>query len=528
MSKIKEYFSNGKLFTVFYNIIKNYYKKIKIKLNPYKQDATLTSIFTSWIRLFLIFVFIIFGIALLIMYFSYSYELNSFDKNMYEVIKESLYENIETAMLVRDLKIVRTNIERINNLKAINEALLVNHEMKIIIANDINIEGQFINYSAVKESMNKGIDIRERINVLGNYNIRMVIPFKNKLQCQYCHPGNNRVLGSLVVSFSTIDIISTTQSIFLIIMVFFLIVIFTSAIFFKKLTEKTVNDPINKLVESTNKIAQGNLKIKTTIDYPLEMRLLANSIDNMAYDIRRYINDIKKGVSEKEQIRNLAGIGEMAAKVAHEVRNPLNIIDGAIYYIKKTYANNPDFYEYIELIKENITRINNVASELLDITKSKKPELKRIDLKTLLQERIKQFSEQNLSDNININLISVEKIPKIFVDVNQIIQVIDNLLENSIDACNGSNQNIIKIQLKKFSSTPMNNYVSIRIFDNGIGMNKEELQNVFTPFYTNKPKGTGLGLVIVKKIVNDHMGKIKFSSKKNFGTIVSIRLPLTY
>jgi signal transduction histidine kinase len=528
MSKIIEYFRNGKLINIYYKYVNTYYKKIKIKLNPYKQNATLTSILTSWIRLFFIFVFTIFGVAILIMYFNFSNKLNSFEKNTYEVIKESLFENIETAMLVKDLQVVRNNIDRMRDLDAINDIYLVNREMKIIMAEDINSEGTFVNYSSLQNAMNTGDELREKISSLGNYEIRMILPFKNNQRCQYCHSTGNRVLGGLVVSFATVDIISTSQRTFIFFIIFFILIIMFSVLFFKKIIGKTVNEPVDILVETTKKIATGNLKIKTQIDTPMEMGILANSIDKMANDIRGYINDIKKGVSEKEQIRNLAGIGEMAAKVAHEVRNPLNIIDGAIYYIQKTYANNPDFDEYVELIRENITRINNVASELLDITKSKKPELKRIELKSLLEQRIKHFTEQNLINNININLFSDKQVPQIFVDVNQIIQVIDNLIENSIDACNGGIDNTIIIQLKTISSTPMHNYVSIRIFDNGNGMAKDELQNVFTPFFTTKPKGTGLGLVIVKTIVNNHMGEIKFSSKKNFGTIVSIKLPLTY
>jgi signal transduction histidine kinase len=246
----------------------------------------------------------------------------------------------------------------------------------------------------------------------------------------------------------------------------------------------------------------------------------------LSEEIDLYIEEIKMKNSEREQIKVLAGIGEMAAKVAHEVRNPLNTIDGAIHYLRRTTSNQDDQAEYLDLIDENIHRINNVASELLDATRPARPVLEKINVIRLLQERILESSRKFNNSEIIINFEAIGDIPIMFVDKHQIIQVIDNLLENAVNACEEKGKGIINIHLKKITPTPMQNFLLIRIIDNGYGIPSENLGKIFQPFFTTKSSGTGLGLSIVENIIKNHRGEINIISKLNKGTFIKIKLPL--
>lgn len=510
-------------------IANNFYKRFFFKIidfDPFRTDRSLSELITVWVRIFFILIPLISGFIILIIYYSYSTQIATSQNDMLDVIRVSLVENLESAMLTKDFLQVRKSLDSIRDLEFVDEVLLIDRERKVVISDDMKNERKFLNYPSLAEALNKGEEIQEKIRLSGNDKNRLILPFLNKPKCQSCHPPSHKVLGGLVVTFSTIDAIGRTRNFFIFFVLFFGLLIYVTKVLFKHLAERNLNVPVQKLILTTKNISKGEFNGINHIESPREFKYLSQAINKMANDIQDYVEEIKKTHSEKEQIKVLAGIGEMAAKVAHEVRNPLNTMDGAVHFLKQTYTEHATLKEYLALIEENVQRINNVASELLDATRPAKPVLEKVNIVQLLRDRINDCSEKSMNNQVEINIKALGHIPLIFVDKHQIIQVIDNLLENALDACEDRESSVITIRAKKISPTPMHNILSIKICDNGMGISKEKLKQIFTPFYTDKPNGTGLGLAIVEKIILNHRGQIKILSRENKGTIVTVRIPI--
>ena len=224
---------------------------------------------------------------------------------------------------------------------------------------------------------------------------------------------------------------------------------------------------------------------------------------------------IEKGKQEKQKLEL---IGQLAASTAHEIRNPLTGIKGLVKLLSEKHLNKEDQY-YFSVIQQEITRINLIVSELLVLGKPTADERSKnnlvkilIDLKPIIE------SEAHLH-NAELNLVINKEIVELLCVKDQIKQIILNLCKNSFEAM--QTKGILNIEVSSEKGD------AILIFrDNGMGIPEIQLKKVFDPFFTNKDMGTGLGLVICKRIVEYHNGTISIDSKVGLGTIVTIRLPL--
>lgn len=223
---------------------------------------------------------------------------------------------------------------------------------------------------------------------------------------------------------------------------------------------------------------------------------------------------------ETEQLRlqteklNLAG--EIAAGVAHEIRNPLTVIVGFIQFMERG-ENPPDAY-YYKLIHDEIERINMIINEFLILSKPHAREMKHFNINELLQ-KIATLYEPNMKTNsikFEVNLAQNELFVK--GDSNQLIQVFINILKNALEASRVDDIISMTTSLEK-------DQVVVTIKDTGMGMSTEVVDQIFKPFYTTKAQGTGLGMMITQKIVQEHEGSIDIKSDFGYGTTISIKFP---
>jgi PAS domain S-box-containing protein len=212
-----------------------------------------------------------------------------------------------------------------------------------------------------------------------------------------------------------------------------------------------------------------------------------------------------------KRAERLSYLGKMASWVAHEIRNPLTAIDGFSQLLEST-----DNQEKIKLFSSEIhkgaIRINHIIDDILAFARAKrKVAYVDINLRTLIESITKSI--------VNVDVkISGNKSPVVKGELESIRRLFVNLINNSAEAMpeNG--------MLKITFSTNKNYYVT-EIVDNGAGISKEDIKNIFEPFFTTKERGTGLGLSIVKKIVDEHNGKIEIEGDKNAGTTCRVYLP---
>ncbi len=237
-----------------------------------------------------------------------------------------------------------------------------------------------------------------------------------------------------------------------------------------------------------------------------------------------YIKDVtdKVRLAERlEQSRRLAELGEMAARVAHEVRNPLNAITGAAHYLAMEHAGDETLQKFTSLIKRQATRVNQVASDLLYVSKPLRTQFSAVQINAVLDQALDSVCEQLRAEHINVILDMAPDIPKIQADELQIEQAIQNLLRNAVEAMPGGGTLRISSAL-----LPGGSIVEIRIQDTGHGIAEQDRERVFQSFFTTKIRGTGLGLTIVQRVLKNHGGEITLEQPEKGGTIALVHLPL--
>ncbi|PIU14932.1 MAG: hypothetical protein COT21_00185 [Hadesarchaea archaeon CG08_land_8_20_14_0_20_51_8] len=212
----------------------------------------------------------------------------------------------------------------------------------------------------------------------------------------------------------------------------------------------------------------------------------------------------------------LATIGEVATQVGHDLRNPLTSIKGAAYYLKmdKNIKLDKNAIKMLDTIDDSIAYSDKIITDLLDFSQEIKLKPVRKTVKEVVADVL---SSIKVPKKVNV-IDSTESEPTIRADSLLIRRALHNIFINAFEAM--PDGGTLKIESKKNGEN-----VSIRICDSGVGIPKNVIEKLFTPFFTTKAKGVGLGLAICKRIVDAHGGSISVESKKGKGTCVTIILP---
>lgn len=227
------------------------------------------------------------------------------------------------------------------------------------------------------------------------------------------------------------------------------------------------------------------------------------------------LNENEKKLRDSEK---LSLVGEFAAGVAHEIRNPLTALKGFTQMIAEN-TDNESNKRYLKIMSDEINRINFIVSEFMVLSKPHIVSCSLTDLSRSINNVITLLNTQAIINNIEIIPEFVGDRFFIKCEENQIKQVIVNLVKNSIEAMPQGGKITIKVEHKE-------PYLVISVIDNGIGIPEENIHLLGKPFYTTKSEGTGLGLMVSKKIVQNHNGKFEMSSIPDEGTTVTISLPI--
>lgn len=227
---------------------------------------------------------------------------------------------------------------------------------------------------------------------------------------------------------------------------------------------------------------------------------------------------------ENEQLRlqseKLKLAGDIAAGVAHEIRNPLTVISGFVQMMNSDKES--PYHSYTKIIQSEIERIHLIISEFLVLSKPHAEQLKIVSIDETIKHVSDFFHLEFLNRGIAFSM-SVNSVKNmVLANENKLKQVFINIIKNAIEAIE---MNDVEGKIKFSISRGANNSIHITISDNGIGMSENQLKQIFEPFYTTKAKGTGLGMLITNKIIQDHGGTIKINSKLKCGTTINIQMP---
>lgn len=226
--------------------------------------------------------------------------------------------------------------------------------------------------------------------------------------------------------------------------------------------------------------------------------------------------------TQKELLRKerLAALGEMAATVAHEIRNPLTSVRGFAQRIQRRSMDlaDPKTSEYCAIIMEEVDRLNKFIKDVLDFARHAKPTFELTDLNSVVAEVLKMVRDEFERKEVTIVADLSPSLPPTVCDRMQMRQMLLNLVQNARSAVSRGGMVTVRTQAT-------GKYIRIRIVDNGHGIPRDVLPKIWSPFFTTKTHGTGLGLALVQRIVDDHRGRIFIRSRQGCGTIVNIQLP---
>ncbi len=279
------------------------------------------------------------------------------------------------------------------------------------------------------------------------------------------------------------------------------------------------NDEIGELAHTFMQMSES-LKVKTAeiISAKDELERLNRSLENRVEARTRELRSAQDELIKKER---LAAIGQMASVVGHEIRNPLAVINNSIYFIKT--KNNavpnpePKIAKHISIIESEIRQANGIIDEILGFARTRELNPKVMSLNGYLEDLTMSFP---VPPHVELVKSLAPENPYVNIDPDEMAQAVRNLIKNGIEVMPEHGKVYVRSEVVDAST------VRVDVEDTGCGMPKETVEKIFAPFFTTKARGTGLGLAVVKKVVDRHKGKVEVTSVVGQGTCFKIYLPI--
>ncbi len=249
-----------------------------------------------------------------------------------------------------------------------------------------------------------------------------------------------------------------------------------------------------------------------------------------------------KRAEQNKRIDRLASLGELAAGVAHEIRNPLAGIGTSAQVLRSRFEKDDERVKFADVILDEVDRLEKIIENLLLFARPKQPQLVRHDMNSSVERTLNLVRKQAEEQGVKVQTRSEEGLPELYVDPDQISQVLLNLVLNALHAMPSGGKLTLELKVtskkvpvsggrRKTDAKPTIpartvDFVRLVISDTGQGISKQHLSKLFTPFFTTRSGGTGLGLSISQAIVREHGGSISVSSKEGRGTKVTVDIPV--
>jgi two-component system nitrogen regulation sensor histidine kinase GlnL len=238
-------------------------------------------------------------------------------------------------------------------------------------------------------------------------------------------------------------------------------------------------------------------------------------------------------MEERDRLRDrLAALGEMAAAIAHEVKNPLASIEVMAGVLKRQLAEQPDALETLDDIIKEAKMANAIVVEVLEFVRPIQLQVERVSLADVLKDSITLAEGKRRRGAVSIDTNVADDVPDLLADSHQLRQLFSNLLANAFEALGGEGHVHLGASLVATdedpspAGEPAAPQVAIEVRDSGPGIAADDLERIFSPFFTTKPQGTGLGLAIVRKVVDAHDGRIDAVSAPGRGATFRVTLPV--
>jgi signal transduction histidine kinase len=283
-----------------------------------------------------------------------------------------------------------------------------------------------------------------------------------------------------------------------------------------------IQRPLTELNEKIAQVRGGDLSAEVSFAARTdEIGQLGRDFNDMVRQLRESRTEIQRlHLTQMSRAEHLATLGELAAGLAHEIRNPLAGIVGVLDVVARDLPATSPATEVLHEAQEETLRISKILSELLEYARPRPPDYQMLDISHTAEHAVLLAKQQVGSKPIQIDFVRPDAMPPIRHDSARMQQVLLNLLLNAIQALGSGKQGRIELRVETQSQAAV-----LKISDNGRGIAPEDLPNIFRPFFTTKGTGTGLGLSLARSIVELHGGKIAVESQRDQGTVFTLTLP---
>jgi signal transduction histidine kinase len=355
--------------------------------------------------------------------------------------------------------------------------------------------------------------------------IGVVKPIYSERRCTPCHGAGRRVIGVLNLDLSLSEmeaqLLETSQLFGLTMLAMVLLLTGGISLIFHRF----VRQPLQTIATRMAQVEEGDLTVTLEPQSDDEVGRLMVSFNSMVDRLRQANDELQScHYQQMERVDRLASVGEMSAGIAHEIKNPLAAISGAVTVLADDFTEDDPRREVINKVLEQIARLDKAATDLLFFGRPGKPSFDYVDTNELLKKTMFFISQHPEARNIHQSKEFTRNLPPVWVDGKQLQQVFFNIIINAIQAMTDGGTLLLQTDLVEEQGRDV---VRVLIGDSGAGIKPEDMEMIFTPFFTTKTQGTGLGLAICRQLMEQQGGALTISSRFGEGTRVVISLPVS-
>jgi two-component system NtrC family sensor kinase len=378
----------------------------------------------------------------------------------------------------------------------------------------------------------------------GSRSMTFAEPIFNEPDCYtatcHIHGSEQKVLGILLTDFSLQTIDNRFNAQLANILVYIILVVTVTSVILSIILWRIVLKPLTNLAIGMRQVSSGDMEQKVNIHSNDEIGRLASTFNSMITELNiarqrmmKWTQSLEKEVAKKTQeikqaqdkliqAEKLASLGRLTADIAHEIRNPLSALGG---FGRRLLKNTTEIKqkEYAEIIVSEADRLEHILSDVLTFSREARFHFKKVSVNEIIRKSVNHFRENCKEQLIDIRVQFENELP-VIIEMDQVEHAAKNLISNAIDAM--PDGGTLTVTTKKQKANDIK-YVAVHISDTGEGIPEENLPLVFEPFYTTKKigHGTGLGLTLSRRIVEEHGGFIQAKNRSEKGLTVSMFFP---
>lgn len=467
------------------------------------------------------------------------------------------------AMLADQREAAYQTMETIAQKQGITRIRIFNKEGRIMYSTvhsdtgvvDKYAEACFMCHSAEQPLVKVDVPTRARVVTLpdNHRTLSMITPIYNEPSCTnadcHAHPTSQNVLGVLDVSMTLDTVDAELAQLQLRVIIISCSIVIVMSLFIVYFTKLVIDAPIRHLIAGTHAVSEMQLDKPIIIESSEELGELAKSFDIMRVRLKAALEEINQFTESLEmkikeradqlkiahkkllQSERLASLGQLSASVAHEINNPVSGVLNLAMLMQRIMKEEgvpkervEEFRKYLTQVVNETARVGRIVQDLLAFSRRSKPFRTKIDFNSMVKSTMNLIDHKLKLSGVKIQIELQPDLRTVHCDGSQMQQVVINLIMNAAEATQDKLDGRVTVTTH---ADPSGEHIVFTVSDNGAGISEEHLTKIFSPFFTTKEegKGVGLGLAVVFGIIEAHKGDIDVKSELNVGTTFVVTLP---